>query len=348
MSDHMVFHNCPDWQKQAIRSYWLQKTPRIERLLTRFPEDQRELRLTVTHKPKRYDVHAVLLLPTGSLAAEASSPTDRDAIDMVTDKLVAEVRRHREAIRRDYLYHRKERRQELSGQAAVLLQPGAVRPDRERFFGLLSPLLARLRDHAQHELLVAELQGRIGREEVAVTDLLDEAILRAWAQFIDRDEAEPLEIWLMRLLHEVLDEQVAGVQRAHPIHEEVDIHDSSSEAAAVRASEEAPVWEEPSVAATLEDILPSHEADEPWQPLEAVDEMKWVLAQLGAVPAARRRAFTLHLLDGWEPDEIAMVQSRSVEEVRGDIDAVRQMLRSRLGSESEIVPPNLAPGHRTE
>ena len=107
MSDHMVFHDCPDWQKEAIRSYWLQKTPRIERLLTRFPEDQRELRLTVTHKPKRYDVHAVLLLPTGSLAAEASSPTDRDAIDMVVDKLVAEVRRHKEAIRRDYLYHRK-------------------------------------------------------------------------------------------------------------------------------------------------------------------------------------------------------------------------------------------------
>ena len=72
MSDHMVFQDCPDWQKEAIRSYWLQKTPRIEKLLTRFPEDQRELRLTVTHKPKRYDVHAVLLLPTGSLAAEAS------------------------------------------------------------------------------------------------------------------------------------------------------------------------------------------------------------------------------------------------------------------------------------
>jgi len=66
--------------------------------------------------------------------------------------------------------------------------------------------------------------------------------------------------------------------------------------------------------------------------------MKWVLAQLGEVPASRRRAFTLHLLEGWEPDEIAMVQSRSPGEVHDDIEAVRQMLRSRLGSESEILP----------
>jgi hypothetical protein len=56
MSDHMVFQDCPDWQKEAIKSYWRQKVPRIERLLTRFPEDQRELRLTVTHKPKRFDL----------------------------------------------------------------------------------------------------------------------------------------------------------------------------------------------------------------------------------------------------------------------------------------------------
>ena len=99
---------------------------------------------------------------------------------------------------------------------------------------------------------------------------------------------------------------------------------------------------------TLEDILPSHEADEPWQQLEAIDQMKWVLAQLGAVSATQRRAFTLHLLDGWEPDEIAMVQGRSVEEVRGDIEAVRQMLRNRLGSESEIRPSASPSVHHTQ
>jgi DNA-directed RNA polymerase specialized sigma24 family protein/ribosome-associated translation inhibitor RaiA len=320
---------------------------RIERLLTRFPEDQRELRLTVTHKPKRYDLHVVLLLPTGSLAADASSATDREAIDAVVDKLAAELRRHKELIRHEHLYRRKQHRQELSRRAAAQLQPETRPLDREAFFNLLNPLMDRLRDHAQHELLVAELQGRIGREEVTVTDLLDEVIVRAWAQLAHRDETEPVEVWLTRLLHEVLDQQIADTQAVHSIYERVDAGNSDAQAAAARASEDGPVWEEPSTV-MLEDVLPSHEVGEPWQQLEAIDQMKWVLAQLGTVSAAQRRAFTLHLLDGWEPDEIAMVQGRSVEEVRGDIEAVRQILRDRLGGELEIRPSSPAPGHHAE
>lgn len=350
MSDHIVFQDCPAWQKEAIRSYWLRKTPRIEKLLTRFPADQRELRLTVTHKPKRYDVHAVLLLPTGSLVAEASAAVGRDAIDLVVDKLVVAVRRHREAVRRDYLYHRKQRRQGLSMHAAALLQPDVRKPEKEAFFALLNPLMARLRDHAQHELFVAELQERIGREEVTVTDLLDEVILRAWTRLAHKNETEPLEIWLMRLLHEVLDEQVAGVQATRSIHEQVDPGDSDSEDPAAQSSEDTPVWAElePHATVTLEDVLPSHEAGEPWQQLEAVDEMKWVLSQLGTASAVRRRAFTLHVLDGWEPDEIAMVQGRSLQEVREDIEAVRQMLWDRLNSELEMRPANSSPPHEAE
>ena len=114
------------------------------------------------------------------------------------------------------------------------------KPDKEAFFALLKPLMTRLRDHAHHELFVAELQGRIGREEVTVIDLLDEVILRAWAQFAGKEETEPLEIWLMRLLHEVLDEQIAGVRVTRSIHEQVDTGDSDSEDAAARAPEDTP------------------------------------------------------------------------------------------------------------
>jgi ribosome-associated translation inhibitor RaiA len=191
MSDHMVFQDCPDWQKEAVKSYWQQKIPRIERLLTRFPEDQRELRLTVTHKPKRHDVRAVLLLPTGSLAAEASYPTDREAIDAVVDKLAGEVRRHKELIRREHLYDRKENRRRLSRHVETQLEQPHRGPDKDTFFKLLSPLMERLSDHARHELVIAELQGRIGRGRVVVNDLLDEVILRAWSRLDRRMTASP-------------------------------------------------------------------------------------------------------------------------------------------------------------
>lgn len=347
MSDHMVFQDCPDWQKEAIKSYWQQKVSRIEKLLTRFPEDQRELRLTVIHKPKRHDVHVVLLLPTGSLAADASSATDREAIDAVVDKLMGELRRHKELLRHEHLYHRKQRRQELSQHVATELRQG-IRPlDRDAFFNLLNPLMDRLRDYAQHELVVAELQGRIGREQVTVNDLLDEVILRAWSQLGRKDEAEPLEVWLTKLLHAVLDEQIASVRVALPLGEQVDTDESGRETTAGQVADDTPAWEE-SWAVTLEDVLPSHEAGEPWEQLAAVDQMKWVMTQLSGVSAHQRRAFTLHVLDGWEPDEVAMVQGREVDEVRSDIEAVQQMLRSRLGSDSEMQPSGSPSARHTE
>ncbi len=347
MSDHMVFQDCSDGQKEAIKSYWRQKVPRIEKLLSRFPEDQRELRLTATHKPKRCDLRAVLLLPTGSLVAEASSATDREAIDAVVDKLVGEVRRHKDLIRREHLYNRKQRRQELFRHVEAQLPPARQVLDKKAFFELLSPLMGRLWDHAHHELAIAELQGRIGREQVVVNDLLDEVILRAWSRLEHRDDREPLEVWLTKLLHAVLDKQIAAVREAVPLEEPADVDESGREMPVAPVPEDAPVWELPMVV-TLEDILPNHEAGEPWEQLAAIDQMKWVLTQLSELSADQRRGFTLHVLDGWEPDEVAMIQGRSVDEVRTDIEAVQQMLRSRLNSLSEMYPSGSPSARHTE
>jgi len=337
MSDHMVFQGCTEQEREGIRSYWQRKRPRLERLLTRFPEDQRELRLTVTHLPKRHDLRAVLLLPTGSLAAEASSQSTWEAVDAVTDKLVGEIRRHRELIRHENLYRHKQRREELPRRAAAAAPPDAHPSDQKAFFALLNPVIARLRHHAHQELLVAELQGRIGHEEIAVTDLLDDVLLRAWTQFDRREETESLEVWLMRLLHEVLDVQLTAGRTARSLSEQVGGESSADDTAVGFAAEDGLMWEEPPTP-TFEDILPGYEGGEPWQQMAAVDQMKWVLAQLSGVSASQRRAFTLHLLEGWEPDEIAMTQGRSSDEVRRDIEAVRQMLRNRLGGETEILP----------
>jgi ribosome-associated translation inhibitor RaiA len=120
MSEHMIFQNCTPWQKDMIRSCWSRKLSRIDRLLYRFPEDQRELRLTVKRKPDRFDVHAVLLLPTGTLVAQGSSQMDCGAIDAVIDKLSQEVRRHKDVIRRDDSYRRKYRQHATFRHAAVL------------------------------------------------------------------------------------------------------------------------------------------------------------------------------------------------------------------------------------
>lgn len=346
MSQHMVFHNCSSWQKDAIHAYWLQKVSRIDRLLQRFPEDQRELRLTIKRNSDRFDVRAVLVLPTGTLAAEVSAQTDYDAIDAVADKLAAELRRHKRLIRHDDLYRRKRHRREAFRHAAVRLESDIAKPDKKAFFEMLHPLMARLRGHAHHELIVAQLQGRITPGQLTIEDVLDEAILRAWTKFEAKDASEPLEIWLGRFLHEVLDEQASGVPAAISIDDEIDAADPRYGAdVSPTAEDDEPYWEEP-YTATFDDVLPDRHPSEPWQELEAVEQMRWVLAQLSHLPQRRRRAFTLLLLDGWDPDEIAMIQGRPVEEVRADIEAVQRWLRDRSDRESKPARTHVGSPHR--
>jgi ribosomal subunit interface protein len=346
MSEHMIFQNCSAWQKDTIRSYWSEKLSRIERLLQHFPEDQRELRLNVRRNHDRFDVRAVLLLPTGTLVAESSSQMDNDAIDAVVDKLTMELRKHRGLIRHDDSYRRKRHRYDTYRHAAVLLESNIQKPDRETFFEMLRPLMDRLSGHVHHELIVAQMQGRLERRQVTVEDIRDEVILRAWTQLDEKDPTEPLEVWLTRILHEVLDEQIPDKPTVS-IEGEVDQTDSDHAADTDGVTDNQYLLEEPP-AVTLDDILTDDRAGEPWQELDLQDQMRWVLTQLSDLPHVKRRAFTLHLLDGWDPDEIAMVQGRSTTEVRADIQAVQQLLRSRFDGETEAEPVEAKSGDQTE
>lgn len=101
MADHLIFHECSPTVKGNIQEYWEQKQPRLEKLLATFPDDQRNLRLSVRRRPDRYDAHAVLTLPTGTLIAQSSSH-NRDyleAVDIVADRLASEIRRHKQLLR---------------------------------------------------------------------------------------------------------------------------------------------------------------------------------------------------------------------------------------------------------
>jgi DNA-directed RNA polymerase specialized sigma24 family protein/ribosome-associated translation inhibitor RaiA len=346
MSEHMIFHNCSPWQKNTIRSYWSRKLPRIYRLLQHFPEDQRELRLTVRRNADHFDARIVLLLPTGTLVAENSSRTDFSAIDAAVDTLTTEIRRHKGHIRHDDGYRRKHHRHELFRHPAVLLESDIRRPDRETFFELLRPVMDRLRGHTHHELIAAQQQERIRSGQITVPDVLDEVLLRAWTQFQEKDMTEPLEVWLVRLLHDVLDEQLSDRPATVSVYEPIGTGEPPDEAQSQPVIEdESPGDELPPE--TLDDVLPDQHAAEPWEALEVQDEMKWVLTQLGRVPSQQRRAFTLHLLDGLDPDEIAMIQRRDPNGVRADIEAVQHLLRDRFAREMQAEPLEAGSARRT-
>jgi len=90
------------------------------------PPDLQEIRLTVYRHPQNsqrawYEARAVVHLPTGTLAAEATNKDPRAVLDRVAETLVKEIKRHKERVRHDYVFKRKARdRADLSAAGPLL------------------------------------------------------------------------------------------------------------------------------------------------------------------------------------------------------------------------------------
>lgn len=110
MAQQVVFRDCWTRLKGEISEYWDRKALRIERLLQTYRPELRTLRLTMLHRPNAYEARCVLQLPTGTLVARGESRSYHEALDEATDRLVQEIRRHRELVRRDGLHSRRRQR----------------------------------------------------------------------------------------------------------------------------------------------------------------------------------------------------------------------------------------------
>ncbi|WP_026735380.1 HPF/RaiA family ribosome-associated protein [Fischerella sp. PCC 9605] len=325
MAQHFIFHDCPSTIKEQIRDYWVKKQRRIDRLLQSFPPNQRHLRLSIDRQPNGYQVRAVLALPTGTLVAQSKSrfETYQAAIDEVADTLAQEIRRHKEQIRHDDSYRRKRLRQKDFATASQFLEQDIRQQNKESFFELLRPILRNLRNHARRELIFAQIEGKLSPNEMTVSDLLDEAIVRAWERFDRRTPQQPLDQWIGGLMHEILDELETKEILT------ISLDDPRFQVTSGWILENEPFWGSLDLL-TLEDILPQHEVEEPWDALTLIEKERWLFAQLSKLPKLQRRALMLYLLEGWEIEEIAMLQNRPLEDVRKDIETAQDFLKNQL------------------
>lgn len=338
MAEHIVIPEGSTELKERVEEYWKRKLRRIKRLLQPIPEDQQVMRLSMRPQKNGWDVRVVLTLPTGTLVAQEQT-FHRDewpaAVDRVADKLSMEIRRHKEKLRHDDVYRRKRRREDEFHQVRSFLESDVRKGDRASFMELLRPLLRHVADQAHHELVVAQLEGAIRPGELTVSDLVDEVAVRAWERYDQRPARLSLDQWLLYLLHEILDEYYLKTpQTDHSVEEPIPADDPRYQADSGWLVENEPYLENTLTPLTLYQTLPDHEVPEPWQPLAAREQMQWLVNQLRRFPHAARRAFMLHVIEGWDPSEIASLQNRSIDQVRTDIESVRESLRQCLGSQT--------------
>jgi DNA-directed RNA polymerase specialized sigma24 family protein/ribosome-associated translation inhibitor RaiA len=214
--------------------------------------------------------------------------------------------------------------------ALPLLERDAETGDREDFLRVLRPLLDHLGDHARRELRILEATGALAPGELIVSDVLDELVTRAWLQFADHPPAMSLELWLTRILDDIVEERA---HQGQPIQQP--LHQRSGRPRPQRvpqvAEQEWWIWllDDDEVPAQEDKIVSRHSA---WAEefLEAEELVSRIHASLADLPKLQRQAFVLNVLEAYEPFEVAMLQERSESDVQADVQAARNHLRQQL------------------
>jgi RNA polymerase sigma factor (sigma-70 family) len=308
-----------------------------------------EVRLTVTcheQSPQRlwYDIHAVIRLPTGTLAAKSRDKDPRTALDDVVDLLAAEIQRHKERLRKDYIFKRKSRTHADISAAGTQATRQRNVDDRETFTRLIRPLLPDLRDHIRHELKVLEIEQVFHRNEISIADLMDEVLARAWQNFADRPRHQSLKNWLIEILHDTLEELVKQEPRRRESIEE-DVNETLPSEVPQVDDQEWWTWllgDEERL--NLGDYVSRLKDAEIWNQIEAEEDQQQIGRLVNdLLPPLQRQAFVLNVLEDFAPFEIAMIQDRPESEVAADIEEAKQVLRERLSAESRKLP---ATAHR--
>lgn len=282
-----------------------QQVEKLGRYLRVFRPELVHLKASVEENSAREGVVVSLnlRLPSGQMAAHESSATAPAAIKAAFEGLAEQVKKHKEVLRNHHKFGRR-RGPERAGAGTVPFEQtlAAVKPETvsaDDIANYVDANLPRLKRFIQRELDFREREGQILPGQLAVDDVVGEAIAEALGEQHDKPERMKLEPWLYRLAKQAIGRL-------------------SSENLGERN------------VATAQDGIADPTADTPEELAARHELINLVETTLRDAGRNEREAFILYTIEGFTLEEIADITNRSVEEVRASIRKAREHLQLAL------------------
>jgi len=323
MNIDWTYDGCDSEEERQIERLWETCQADLESKVAELSLDPPELGLSVTHNSESdvWELQAALHLTTRTLTSETRGHALQPVIEKTVADLIQEIDREggrpTEAARR------------LQGLEAVipLLERNRAEGRSYQFFFFLGPLMQSVRTHAARELELRELEGALSTEEFEVDEILDEALLRAWDRFETRPRGLRFDLWLISLIHEVLD-GYSGEAPHESLQTERDV------AFPEQDEQTSPItWvEQVTYPETIElgDLLPGDPGVEVWDRLDFETKQTKLGELLTYLSREHRQLLVLNAIEGFEPEQIAALQERSPQEVQADLDESRNRLAAAI------------------
>jgi RNA polymerase sigma factor (sigma-70 family) len=324
-------------------SYKINKTSDLEKLINRqteklgrylqvFRPDLVHLKGIVEGNSARegFVVSLNLRLPSGQMVAQESSTTATSAIKAAFDAITEQLKKHKELLRS----HHKWPGRRAPRRAVVATVPfeetlAAVKPNTISacdISGYINVNLPRLKRFIERALDFRVSDGQILPDQIAVQDVLAEAIADALGDQYEKPERVKLEAWLYRLASEAVD-RLAWEGREEA---QVPLERSHGQQN-VQASDEAVLqFHQPDEKLVEEDVIPDPTANNPEELAARHELISLVETILREAGHHEQEAFILYTIEGFTVEEIGDITKRSVEEVRAYIRKAREHLQRAL------------------
>jgi DNA-directed RNA polymerase specialized sigma24 family protein/ribosome-associated translation inhibitor RaiA len=272
----------------------------LERHLQHFPPDAVHLLIALERHPRKEEHRAALTLrlPSHVLHADKTARSVIAALSNTMKALLQELKLHKAHLRAEPLWKRKASRKTLKFSRAP--EEGGDLPEslsevRELFFESHRPRLVRFARRAA---------SRARSSHVPIAE---------------REAAE--------LVGEAKDKLAALTVRRQPGSDRAQLYRLVREAIGRRGTSEVQSAQSSDRSGARDASAQSSKASSGLPLLPAMDRV------LVSLPSFERDVFDLHYVEGFEPDEIAMITGKSLTNVNNALRAIKDRIRQQLQSE---------------
>jgi ribosomal subunit interface protein len=319
-----------------------QKISKLEKYLVHFPPDTIHLQINLERHLKKdlFIAGLTLRLPSNILHTQKSAEDVITAFDDSVKALLRELESFKASLRRESAWKRKSRRQALHENKSTRFAPeplpagaGPQKPE-DLLRDLLQQHYPRLVRHARRLIKHDEAQRQIPRDALDPSEVVDETVRRAIAQ---RPRKPPEMVWLVwfyRLIHDELrrERNDLKAQSQEQIMVEAP-HEVPPELLAIRGQDteqpggdmEAISTGAPEASAIADSSMVS--PDEEAARKDLLDELHHAIQ---GWPRLERDVFELYFVEGFEPDEIAMIVGEPLKKVEEVIANMQENLRQEV------------------
>lgn len=307
---------------------WVQE--HLEPVLSSFKGEPR-LQATIKRHAKgaaKYSVTLRMHLPRKRiLLAHGENPDIHAALAQAEERLLREVKKHKDHLREQAVYRRRVRRARLRElKAAQAALPTDVAKQAR---GGIEPLLPQLERVVRRELAYLRNSGELPVDYPSVQDVVDEAVLAVIAKWRP-GEPDVILRELLRAAFKALDHETEARRRyGEVISLEASPGPDAMEQAEAMVEEEIYEYYQPDESLRLGDVLPDEAAAPPETGLAAV-EHEYSLQALSGLPILWRRVWMLSEFERLAVTDIAAILEMELARVEEIFNQAQAFLHDHL------------------